>query len=220
MAGDRELGQGVPSNRKTTNENYYFGIPQEQSDSILYVIDCSGSMKEPVQLDTGRTSAGGKPEETTRLEACKKELIRALGLLNPKQKFSVIAYNDQPTFFEEKMLPATKANTERAKQFVSALQPNSSTNIHDSLQVGFGLAGRGSNDKYYGLELDTIFLLTDGTPTKPDGTIDSTEQILLGVRQWNPLKRVTIHCIAIGQNLNRTFLQRLANENGGEFKQF
>ena len=219
-AGDRELGKGVPSNRKATNENYYFGIPQEQSDAILYVIDCSGSMSAPVRLDTGRTTAGGKPEETTRLEACKKELIRALGLLNPKQKFSIIAYNDQPYFFEEKMLPATKDNTERAKLFVEALQPNSSTNIHDSLQVGFDLAGRGSKDKYYGIELDTIFLLTDGTPTKPDGKVDSTEQILLGVRQWNPLKRVTIHCIAIGRNLNRPFLEQLARENGGEFKQF
>lgn len=218
--GDRELGNGVPSNRKKTNENYYFGIPQSQSDAILYVIDCSGSMSAPVQLDTGTTTAGGKPAETTRLEACKKELIRALGLLNPKQKFAVLWYNNMPHWWEEKMQAATPDNTKRAQEFVKTLQHGSNTNIHDSLQSGFELAGRGSHDKYYGTELDTIFLLTDGSPTKPDGTADSTEQILIGVRQWNPLKRVTIHAIAIGKNLNKAFLEQLASENGGEFKQF
>lgn len=220
MAGTPELGKGIPSNRKSTNENYYFGIPQSTSDAILYVIDCSGSMKAPVRLDTGRTTAGGKPEETTRLEACKKELIRALGLLNPKQKFAIIWYNNEPHWWEERMQPATKDATKRAIEFVRKLNHGGSTNIHDALQDGFELAGRGSRDKYYGIELDTVFLLTDGSPTKPDGSQDSTEQILVGVRQWNPLKRVTIHTIAIGRNLNSGFLSQLAKENGGEFRQF
>lgn len=220
LAGGQELGKGTPSNRKKTNENYYFGIPQSQSDAILYVIDCSGSMTAPVALDTGATTAGGKPEETTRLEACKKELIRALGQLRPTQKFAVMWYNDLPHFWEEKMQPATKDAVVKAQAFVAGLEPASTTNIHDSLELGFGLVGRGAHDKYYGVELDTIFLLTDGSPTRPDGQLDETDKILVGVRAWNPLKRVTIHCIAIGKDLNRAFLEQLARENGGEFKQF
>jgi hypothetical protein len=209
----RELGQGTPSHRKKTNDNYYFGIPQADSKSILYVIDCSGSMRAPVQRKGGTG-------DTTRMEACKTELIRGLGKLQPTQKFAILWYNDLPHFWEEKMLPASPANVEKAQEFVRRLTHASSTNIHDSLEMGFGLAGRGVHDKYYGTELDTIFLLTDGSPTRPDGSLDSTEKILVAVRAWNPLKRVTIHSIAIGKNLNETFLRQLASENGGEFKRF
>ncbi len=209
----RALGGGTPSHRKKTNDNYYFGIPQADSKSILYVIDCSGSMRAPVKMKGGTG-------DTTRMEACKTELIRGLGKLQPTQSFAIIWYNDLPHFWEEKMLPASAANVERAQEFVRGLTHASSTNIHDSLEVGFGLAGRGVHDKYYGTELDTIFLLTDGSPTKPDGSLDSTEKILVAVRAWNPLKRITIHAIAIGQNLNEGFLRQLASENGGEFKRF
>ncbi|MEC9046792.1 MAG: hypothetical protein VYA51_02175, partial [Planctomycetota bacterium] len=156
----RALGAGTPSHRKKTNDNYYFGIPQADSKSILYVIDCSGSMRAPVKMKGGTG-------DTTRMEACKTELIRGLGKLQPTQSFAIIWYNDLPHFWEDKMLPASKANIARAQDFVRGLSHASSTNIHDSLELGFGLAGRGSYDKYYGTELDTVFLLTDGSPTKP-----------------------------------------------------
>ena len=209
----RELGKGTPSHRKKTNDNYYFGIPQADSDSILYVIDCSGSMRAPVKMKGGTG-------DTTRMEACKTELIRGLGKLQQKQNFAIIWYNDLPHFWEPKMLPASKANIERAQEFVRGLKHASSTNIHDSLEQGFTLVGRGAQEMYYSVELDTVFLLTDGSPTKPDGSLDSTDKILLAVRSWNPLKRVTIHAIAIGKNLNEGFLRQLASENGGEFKRF
>jgi uncharacterized protein YegL len=118
------------------------------------------------------------------------------------------------------MLDASKDNVAHAQAFVDTLKPASSTNIHDSLQQCFKLVGRGAHDKYYGTELDTIFLMTDGSPTTNDGKLDSTDKILVGVRSWNPLKRVTIHCIAMGKDLNEQFLRQLAEENGGEFKQF
>jgi hypothetical protein len=216
VKGDRELGKGIPSNRKATNEFYYFGIPQDQSDSILYVIDCSGSMKKMVTMESG--AAAG--QETSRLEACKAELIRALGLLRPTQKFAILWYNDLPHWWEQEMQPATKKAIERAQEHVSKFRPASSTNIHDSLEQAFTLVGRGGRDNAYEVLIDTIFLLTDGSPTTPDGKLDSTEKILVGVRSWNALKRVTIHCIAIGKDLNEKFLRDLASENGGEFKQY
>ncbi len=219
-SGGRTFGKGTPSNRKKTNENYYFGIPQSQSDAILYVLDCSGSMRAPVRLKTGQTTAGGEPAETTRLEACKTELIRALGQLNPKQKFAIIWYNDLPHWWQPKMQLAGKDTVKKAQEFVRGLKHASSTNIHDSLELGFTLVGRGAHDKYYGVELDTIFLLTDGSPTKPGGGLDSTDKILLAVKTWNPLQRITVHAIAIGRGINEAFLRQLASDNGGEFKRF
>jgi hypothetical protein len=222
-SGQEKLGGGIPSHRKETDKFYYFGIPQDQSSSILYVIDCSGSMTAPIKLKNTQegTSAGGaKPTETTRIEGCKAELIRALGLLNPKQKFAILYYNDLPHFWQPKLQNADKTVVQQAQEFVKTLKAASSTNIHDSLEQGFKLVGRGVRDKYYGVELDTIFLLTDGSPTRPDGKPDSTEKILDAVRGWNPLKRVTIHTIGIGGELNDKFLGQLASENGGEYKKF
>jgi hypothetical protein len=217
VASGKQLGNGTPSSRgKGDADRYYFGIPQQDSKSILYVIDCSGSMKAEIDWH----GKDGKPVKTTRIEACKFELVRALGLLQPTQGFAILWYNDQPHFWEPKLQLATKEAVARAQAFVDTLQPAQSTNIHDSLEQGFQLVGRGARDKSYGTELDTIFLLTDGSPTTPDGKPDSTDKILLGVRAWNALQRVTIHCIAIGKDLNGAFLSRLASENGGEFKQF
>lgn len=218
--GGQELGGGTPSKRSARDDLYYFGIPQDTCKSVLYVIDCSGSMEAKVQLQVSGTSAGGKVPETTRLEACKKELIRGLGQLRPDQKFAILWYNQEPHFWEPKMQLASKETVMKAQAFVQTLRSSGSTNIHDSLEMGFRLSGRGSKDKYYGMEIDTVFLLTDGAPTTPDGKLDSTEKILASCRLWNPLKRVVIHCIAIGRDLNVQFLQQLAAENGGEFKQF
>jgi hypothetical protein len=217
VTGKQPLGQGTPSSRGKGDEGrYYFGIPQQDSKSILYVIDCSGSMKAEIDWP----GKDGQPVKTTRMDACKLELIRALGLLRPAQRFAVLWYNDQPHFWEPKMQPATPEAIARAQAFVDTLKHAQSTNIHDSLEQAFKLVGRGAKDKYYGVELDTIFLLTDGSPTTSDGKQDSTEKILVGVRSWNPLQRVTVHCIAIGKDLNEPFLRQLAQENGGEFKRF
>ncbi len=222
-AGGQKLGGGTPSHRKETDKFYYFGIPQDQSSSILYVIDCSGSMTAPIKLkntSVGTVGGGAQPVETSRIEGCKAELIHALGLLNPKQKFAILYYNDLPHFWQPKLQNADKAVVQQAQAFVKTLKAASSTNIYDSLEQGFKLVGRGVRDKYYGVELDTIFLLTDGSPTTPDGKPDSTEKILEAVRGWNPLKRVTIHTIGIGGELNDKFLGQLASDNGGEYKKF
>jgi hypothetical protein len=220
LAGTKALGEGKPSKKTGKDASYYFGIPQHQSSSILYAIDCSGSMKQLIDFTPPGGTAAGAASKATRLDACKKELIAALGRLRPDQKFALLWYNDLPHLWEPKTQAATPEAVKRAQAFVETLQPASSTNIYDSLQQAFGLVGRGSRDKYYGVELDSIFLLTDGSPTTTDGKLDSTDKILAGVREWNPLKRVTLHCIAIGKGLNLGFLQQLARENGGECKQF
>mgnify|MGYP001954691227 CR=1 FL=1 len=36
----------------------------------------------------------------------------------------------------------------------------------------------------------------------------------------NTLKDVIVHCIGIGKGVNARFMKQLAEENGGEFKQF
>jgi hypothetical protein len=253
LAGKHELGGGEPSHRKTTTErNYYFGIPQE-GKSIVYIIDSSGSMKKEIDAKlirrvreaSGKGTAasrpdpdnkkGGRGHKSTRLEACKNELIRALGLLSPDTEFNIIWFSDAAHPYKRGLFKATPANVKTAQAWVRKLEPNSSTNIHDTLQLAFTFKDFGKKKRRMArsqprkskydvapeFAFDTIFLLSDGSPTKPPGDKpDSTEKILEGVRVWNSLKRVTIHCIGIGKGVNRPFMQQLARENGGEFKHF
>ena len=56
---------------------------------------------------------------------------------------------------------------------------------------------------------------TDGAPTNVGGKPDSTDRILAAVAHWNALRRVTVHAIGIGGDLNQRFLAELAEQNGG-----
>ena len=107
----------------------------------------------------------------------------------------------------------------RAQSWVNLLGANSSTNIQDALEQAFRFAGRGTTDRYYPSAIDTVFLLTDGTPTNTDGTRAETEPILEAVRRLNPHRRVDIHCVGIGGKLNIAFLHDLSSQNGGKFVQ-
>ncbi len=196
---------------------YYYGIPQE-GKSIVYVIDCSGSMMASIKHPGG----DGPPVDAgpdSRMEATKEALIEVLGKLTKDDKFAIVCFNDVVVPYAKAMTPATPAEIKKAQAWVKALAPLQTTNIHDALEQAFALAGRGAQDKYYKSVVDTIFLLTDGSPTKPDNTPDSTERILESVRRWNPTKHVVIHTIGIGKGLNVNFLQQIAKENGGRFVQ-
>lgn len=213
------LGGGLPPRSDEEGDDddgerkqgHFYGIPQV-SLKIIYIIDVSGSMKKDV---------GGK----SRLEACKTELSRAISQLPRRALFDVILYHQSVTVWKKDMQVAgplkkgQKGKKEEAKKFYAKSKPKGSTNIYDALRAAFKVAGEGAKKKNAPLNADTIYLLTDGSPTTPAGKLDDVKKILEGARKWNALGRVTIHTIGIGKNLNRTFLEQLANENNGRFIQ-
>ncbi|MCA8942176.1 MAG: VWA domain-containing protein [Planctomycetes bacterium] len=215
---DAPLGGGMFERSESKSDSgYYFDIAMD-GKSILYIIDASGSMKEEIELVL--KDSKGEPKKDTRLAACKAELMSALTRLESDAEFNVMWYADIPRLFQDKMVKADKGNVTEGRAFVEKLVPNGYTNIYDSMKLAFELAGQGAKDRYYATGLDTIFLLTDGSPTTSDGKQDSTEKIIEAVREWNVLGRIKIHAIGIGKNINTAFLQQLASENGGEFRQY
>ncbi|MBK9387509.1 MAG: VWA domain-containing protein [Planctomycetes bacterium] len=220
-SGAVELGGGASSITAAGGKGgYYHGIPQE-GGALVYVIDCSGSMivgiKNP-QYENNQPVPPKDPKES-RIEACKAELANAIGQLPEGTRFNIVAYNQAAWKYQEKMVVASAQSAKAAQDWVAKLGSEGSTNIHDALGMAFVFGGRGVRDRYYAAEIDTIFLLTDGSPTKTDGTPDSTEKILQAAREWNPFRHVTIHCIGVGTGLNAPFLQQLATEHGGKFVQ-
>ncbi len=228
--GALPLGGGQSGAKVDSRYGTYHGIPQE-GRSIIYVIDCSGSMAEAVD-HVGRRGRGGqgramgepaKPGETSRIEACQRELKKALSQLDPETRFNIVQYANGAEVYSPKMLTASPKQIERAQRWIDSLQADGATNIYDALELAFTIAGRGTFDRYYETNVDTIFLLTDGKPMLPGnggrGAWDSTDRILQGAKRWNPHGRVVIHTVGIGQGVNARFLGRIARDHGGQFSQ-
>ena len=84
------------------------------------------------------------------------------------------------------------------------------------------MAGMGAYDKAYpGVAVDTIILLSDGAPTDnavPESKDMDPKEILAHVREWNPQKRIVIHCVGIDNVVQGIeFMKKLAAENGGTY---
>lgn len=217
LAGDAPLGGGVFELPEVKSAGYYFDIPQD-GKSIFYVIDSSGSME--AEIDVKLPSSEDAEGKVNRLEACKRELISAIRRLDKDQEFNIIWYSSEIHPWNDRMKAATPTNVRNAVEWVETLQPLGSTNIYGALQKTFEFVGQGARDKYYDIAFDTLFLLTDGTPTLPDGSIDSTDKILTATDGWNALRRVRLHCIGIGRGVNRPFLETLAKRNGGLYRSY
>jgi hypothetical protein len=225
--GSKELGGGKPSSERVANKksSAYYGIKQD-GKAILYILDCSGSMAASIQnprFEDPRTKTRPLPArsgEVSRMDACREKLSGALGKLTSDQRFNIIWYSFESHLYKKKMQQASPKNVKAAQRFLKTLQPDGATNIYDTMQLAFQATGRGTYDRSYSVDCDMMFLLTDGKPTlagTSDG-FDMVESILVGVRKWNALKRVVIHTIGIGEQLNTKFLGTLAKENGGAFR--
>jgi HEAT repeat protein len=181
------------------------------SDRILFVLDVSGSMLDPAHPD-----ATGARAQDRKIDLARRELSSALDMLDEKKKFNMLFFGHKVVRYEGGLAPATKAATERARRFALTLEPTGGTNIHDALESSFKLANAAAADgKTYQPVIDTIFFMTDGTPTA--GKVLKPEGILAAVREWNRTAKITIHSIAVGDACDVDFLKKLADENRGDF---
>ena len=214
----------------------FYGL-KVKSDKVLFIIDISGSMKlekkapaVPTAPPQGATTGDApKPAEPPaqkfsgpKIEIAKQELRRAVKALPKNATFNIIAFNYAVLQWQPKMLEATEANKEQAYAWIRDMAPAGSTYIDGALRLGFKMAGMGAYDKAYpGVAVDTIILLSDGAPTDnavPDSKDMDPKEILAHVREWNPQKRIVIHCVGIDNVVQGIeFMKKLAAENGGTY---
>ena len=202
-ARERTRGGTPPKNPDaptTVSGPRYYGFTV-RSSRVAFVIDVSRSMGW-----------------NDRLVTAQKELVQALEHLSARTRFNLITYSDVGRAWEEKLVPATGENTRRAIRFVQKLEPVNGTNMWDGLHLAF-------RDE----DVDTIFFLSDGTPTV--GPVVDQDAILAEVHEMNRWRRVRIHTVALikGEPPVMTneenpaaasaFMRRLAEENDGEFRE-
>ena len=219
VTGERILTPGAPGPDRAgdgpSGEADYYGITVE-SLRILFVIDVSGSME----------SAGNAEGGTPKIDEAVKELLRCVGNLDPASFFTVYAFDDAVRKWKPGLVPADAAAREGVSAWARALQAASWTNTYAALEEALKASAadpRNNMGADYDRAADTIFLLTDGAPTTPGGRPRDAKgnpeylRVLEGVRQWNREKRVAIHAVGIGEEINSEFLSTLARENGGTF---
>ena len=208
LAGELTLGGKALEAQRSRGTGSYFGIPQD-GRSILYVVDLSKSMNKKL-----------KGQAQTRDARARIELKKAIGALSEAHSFNVLVFADRMRTFSPRQVPATPRNVREFENWLDQQRLEFGTNTYGALELAFSLAGRGVHDRWYDTAIDTLFLLSDGRPTLPvegrRAPADRPERILSAVRRWNPLDRIVVHTILLGDAQAAGFMKKLAKENGGE----
>jgi len=166
----------------------YWNIPVN-SDRVAFVVDVSGSMTQP--FGTGGTC----------LDEARRQLVRVLGQLGPKARANIIAFHHDTNPWQSKLQKIDKKRRTAGTRFADSLESRGGTNVHAAMRLCF-------DDP----DVDTIFLLTDGRPSA--GLITAPDTLADEIASWNLGRGIRIHTVSIGGRSR--FLQRLADESGGE----
>lgn len=172
-------------------------------------------MTSPKWVD-GRAVAA-RDDEESRFDAAMKELIRATRNLRPDASYAVVLYASHAAALHDDLLPATKEHHAKLEQAIVREGPGGSTNIYEALDLALRMANVHPDQKRGSAAADSIYLLSDGSPTDPDGAAEDPARTLQAVAAWNAERRVAIFTIGIGREHNSAFLRRLAEENGGTY---
>ena len=180
----------------------FYGIPVN-SGRAIFVIDQSGSMSAAARAKemVSRTKDGDEPA-VNRLDVAVGEVIGAVAKMKSRDRVNVIMFHSTIHPWRPSLQRLTKGNRGALKKHLLSLRPTGGTNIFDALEKAL-------EDK----EVDTIFLLSDGSPGS--GKFVATNYILREIRRLNQTRRVAIHCVSIGRDAE--LMKRLAAENGGRY---
>jgi len=216
----------------------YYGIDLD-SKKYVFLIDISGSMENKIEKDAkgvvlnvatnaaansvgkiiggsvGNMVSNKIKKSLTKLEKAKKNLIPVINGFTEENYFTIITFENDIKLWREELIPANSKNKKLAVAYIKSLKSGGGTNISDALEEAFKLAGEGVNDEAEMLDVETVFLLSDGEPSA--GKYTSTQQISQKVEEWNGLKRLQIHTVGLGDNHDEEFMKNMAVDNGGVY---
>ncbi|MEM8884475.1 MAG: VWA domain-containing protein [Planctomycetota bacterium] len=181
---------GAKKKGETKTVATFYGIPVD-SNRVAFVLDRSGSMDRQDRTD-GRT----------RLARAKIELVKTVEDLPSHAKMNVIFFGTGAHAWRTTMVPVNRSNRRVLDEFLSGIDARGATELYDALALA--LLQR---------EVETIFLLSDGQPT---GRHAAAHEMLQEIARLNRVRRVRIHCIALGYE--SSLLRRLAEQNDGVYE--
>ena len=150
---------------------------------MIFIVDTSGSM------------------HGVSIEQAKRALQRALGGLQPEDRFNVIEFNSHANPLFAISVAADVAALSSAKDFVRQLQANGGTNMRSALQHALRSAASESH-------LKQIIFITDGAVGNEEGLFALIETGLGNARLFT---------VGIGSAPNSWFMRKAAEAGRGSF---
>jgi hypothetical protein len=187
----------------------FFGHDIQNTGSIVYVIDQSGSMCLQVMPFTNQN--GQIVTNGCRMDRAKAELIKSITALPASFIFNVIFYDECVRPWQGSSVAANTANKAAATAYIMQQQPMGFTN------TGLGVATALQDKKNM-----SVVLLSDGEPNFLDcacayvGTYDEHEQIIKQANSQN----ARIDCFGIGVTGDAdavNFMIAVAAQNNGTY---
>lgn len=181
----------------------FFGL-RPMSDRIAFLIDRSGSMRDPFAAE-GRTRS---EEGWSRYDEAVQQMIEFLRVLGPACQFRVVVFSNGSDVWQKSLRAADERNLKSARSWLLGRPPDGGTNLRGGVERALDLK-RGEIDLEH-LGVDTVVVLCDGAtdrgPTWVEGFLERV----------NAEARIVFHCVQIGDFGDGT-LEALARLTGGDF---
>jgi len=195
----------------------FYGV-ETRSKRIVFVLDRSGSMRAGMNAE-----GGGQPpprestDEKSKMQLAREQLKWSIETLPKGVHFNVIFYCTDVQVWKEppEMVPATKENKQAAVDWFMEIPADGYTRTFDALAKALDYAG-GKNGA------DTIFLLSDGSPTAVDAGEplegEALEAEYAAFLEKNRIYKCVVHTIGVGRAQNRPLMMRIARDTGGTYR--
>jgi hypothetical protein len=187
-----DLRRDAPDDPKRTTVRYH-GV-EVAADSAVFVVDASGSMRQPV----------GEKDAKTRWEVATAELSATVKALPDSFVANVVFFQVEPRAAFGRPLALTPKARRDAANFADDTSPAHAGNLLAAVLLA--LEGEGT---------DTVYLLSDGAPSA--GDMVDKGRVRAAVRQRNRTAKRAIHAIGFGvlKATERGFLEGVAKDSGG-----
>ncbi len=159
-------------------------LKQVMPKDVVLILDTSGSM------------AGKK------LDQAKNALRFCVENLNDQDRFEVVRFSTEAEALFSQLAEATRANRDRAIEFIKDLKPIGGTAIYDALQRGLELLPSGADRPR------TVIFLTDGLPTVGETNLDKIVDATSD-KARSKGGQTRVFCFGIGNDVNTHLLDRI-----------
>ncbi|MDQ3621778.1 MAG: VIT and VWA domain-containing protein [Verrucomicrobiota bacterium] len=199
---EAELGIHLLTHKTGADEGWFLLLASPGADvmkaretnpkDVVFVLDTSGSM------------AGKK------LEQAKKALSFCIENLNDNDRFEIVRFSTEAELLFEKLQEASRAQRDRALDFIKNLRPIGGTAIADALGRAVKLRPAGGQRPF------VVVFLTDGQPT-----VGETNEDKIAASVAPPAREgetggapARIFCFGIGTDINTHLLDKVTERTG------
>ena len=188
----------------------FFGIPLEGAQDVVFVLDQSGSMRQPAQgqiaaLGTGAPASqpSTPPPAPQKIDVAKRELVAVLERLPAGTRMNIVFFNGSLEAFRPTMAPLEDSDRQTAVTFVMERTPSGPTALATALRAAFVMNER------------RVVLLSDGL-----GNVGGDSRSILRDAREAMRGGVRIDAIGLGKDQDAKLLQTLTTESGGIYQAF